>query len=177
MIDFLEPNPVEKLFRVFRHGLGERGRSMRLTMVVGALVLTAFALEALRVHAAWQASTRWEVQRDRWTTTLTELEKKMRIQAAERSTVLALVELRSESVLQAIRIAKLGNAIAPRVGLVSLRRVQDGVEIEGRAQSIDDVATTVARVEQLERARETTFALKRENSVSGYVWFRLGLRK
>lgn len=176
MIDFLERNRLEKLLSEFRRLVVDGGRMTRITAAVTALAIASFTLEALRVNAAWQNAVRSETQRERWSATLANLDKKVRDQSTKRAAFDALIHLRSTNLLQAGNLARMGNAIAPRVGLVSLHRAADGIELEGRALSVGDVAATIGGLQRLERAHKTTFALKRDDSLNGYVWFRLGLQ-
>lgn len=177
MIDFLQPSLWESVLGAFRRLVLSGGRSRRLIALVATLLATAFLLEAVRVHEAWQAASHWQMQRDRLSQTLIELERKNRANGIERATFTALDGLRARSALQAAHLARLGNAIGPNVGLVSLRSAAEGIEVEGRARAIDDVAAAIDRLERSEPMRKTTFAMRRDDSGPGYVWFRLGLQQ
>ena len=177
MIDFREQNRIQGILSELRRFVTDGGPLIRITAAVTALAIASFTLEAVRVNAAWRNTAGWEAQRGRWSATLADLDKKARAQDAKRAALAEMIRLRSTSVLQASDLARIGNAIAPRVGLLSLRRAADGIEVEGRARSVEDVAATVAGLERLERAHKTTFALKRDDSLDGHVWFRLGLQQ
>lgn len=177
MIDFREPGPVGKVLRWFGQFAGKAGPFSRVAAVVGTLFIAAIGVEVLRVHAAWQGAVRWELERDRLSQQLVLLEQRSHAQMLEQRTLVSLLQIRSTNAHQAVRLAMLGNAIGPHAGLLSLHRAADGIEVEGRARTVDDVAFAIDRLQRSESASQTTFALKRDDSGSGYVWFRLGLKQ
>jgi Tfp pilus assembly protein PilN len=177
MIDFLEPRPWEKLCREAFRLTRESRRSTRLIATVVALFLGAVGAESLRVSAAWHQMSRWDAERQALSDRLIGVEKKVQRRELERTILTSLIQLRAEVGDQAVRIAIVGNAMGPRVGLLTLRRTSGTVEIEGRARSVADVAAAIRRLPRFGAASRTTFALRRDGAPSRYVWFRLGLQQ
>lgn len=174
-IDFRDVPLLERLVREVGARLREESPRIRIVCLVAAALASIGVTELLRLEKAMHAAVEVERRRTAVAVALALSKRKVENVLERRQTLISLLRLRAGNAAEAATIARVGNAVRPTIALTALRRVQGGIEIEGRGSSVKDIASTISQLSRSSSHPNAAFTLHRDGGTSGDFWFSLSI--
>ena len=175
-IDFLEPTVLETLLRSVE-GFRRRHAIDRVAAAAFAAIGLAAAFETWRVVASLQAAAQMESHRDALRARVAAVEARIRRAKTEQESLDEILAVRRNSMTASLAVLRVGNAIGTNIGLTALRRVPQGIEMEGRSPAFSSIPMLVQRVSAARAGTIASFETRAEEDEASSVWFRIGLHR